>query len=248
MLNLKYKRDRRWLTLWLLLIAAYMLGNVEGDLIDSTINNFFGTNIDIVSIFVDFVVTLYLPFFIIRTIYVRLRGKEYIKDGYSKDFDEKVRAKQILEDLETYKYFGRHFLWDERRTKKKRKKLKDELSFLKKKYKSKVTKITKKARKKQKKESIPLTKQELEEKKKREERDAERLNMRLQELERGKLAAKVICPHCHETGHVRRKVEKHTEKTSEDSIIGAVIGKKMVTDKGNITKFFCENCETPWTA
>ena len=42
--------------------------------------------------------------------------------------------------------------------------------------------------------------------------------------------------------------KKHTEKTSEDSIIGAVIGKKMVTDKGNITKFFCENCETPWTA
>ena len=37
-----------------------------------------------------------------------------------------------------------------------------------------------------------------------------------------KFYAKVICPPCHEIGYVRRKVEKHTEKTREDSIMGAV--------------------------
>jgi len=26
-----------------------------------------------------------------------------------------------------------------------------------------------------------------------------------------------------------------------------VIGRKTITDKGEITKFFCDNCETSWT-
>ena len=64
----------------------------------------------------------------------------------------------------------------------------------------------------------------------------------------GSISPKIKCPHCHEIGKVRRKVEKHIEESREKGVIGAVIGKKTVTEKGNITKFYCENCKTPWTA
>lgn len=63
----------------------------------------------------------------------------------------------------------------------------------------------------------------------------------------GNIASKVKCPHCESVGTVRRKVEKNLEESREKGIVGAVIGRKTITDKGEITKFFCDNCETSWT-
>ena len=64
---------------------------------------------------------------------------------------------------------------------------------------------------------------------------------------KGDIASKVKCPHCDSVGTVRRKVEKNLEETREKGIVGAVIGRKTITDKGEITKFFCDNCGTSWT-
>ena len=65
--------------------------------------------------------------------------------------------------------------------------------------------------------------------------------------QKGDIASKVKCPHCDSVGTVRRKVEKNLEESREKGIVGAVIGRKTITDKGEITKFFCDNCGTSWT-
>lgn len=230
MLNLKYKRDRQWLLFWLLLIAVIslviMINNKQGDFYDN-----FAPFILLIYVF------LYLPFFIIRTIINKSRYKypRDIPDGYSKKFDPKKRSITVARYL-----VGRHGVLSD----KEREKYESELDLLTKKYKNEIGTTKEKLLKRQEKHYHSSLDRAM----KDTEKFLEKSKKKSKEFQYGTIAAKVKCPHCHETGHVRRKVEKHTEETREKGFVGSVFGKKMITDKGNITKFFCENCNTPWTA
>lgn len=47
---------------------------------------------------------------------------------------------------------------------------------------------------------------------------------------------------------VRRKVGKQIEETRQSGLVGGLIGQKTLTSKGDITRFYCDNCQTKWTA
>ena len=62
----------------------------------------------------------------------------------------------------------------------------------------------------------------------------------------GEYVPKLSCPHCGDSGSVwRNKDAKVEERSREAGIIGAVIGRKTVTEK-KVTKLHCKNCETSW--
>jgi hypothetical protein len=62
----------------------------------------------------------------------------------------------------------------------------------------------------------------------------------------GVSAPKIICPHCNVTGQVWRNENAKTEERSrEQGVIGAVIGRKTITEK-KVTKLNCKNCNTSW--
>jgi len=64
----------------------------------------------------------------------------------------------------------------------------------------------------------------------------------------GERAPKIICPHCQEKGKVWRKNDATIfEEGREKGIVGATIGRKIVNQK-KVTKFYCKNCKTSWTA
>lgn len=64
----------------------------------------------------------------------------------------------------------------------------------------------------------------------------------------GERAPKIICPHCQEKGKVWRKNDTTIfEEGREKGIVGATIGRKTVNQK-KVTKLYCKNCETSWTA
>ena len=64
----------------------------------------------------------------------------------------------------------------------------------------------------------------------------------------GERAPKIICPHCQEKGKVWRKNDATIfEEGREKGIVGGTIGRKIVNQK-KVTKLYCKNCETSWTA
>jgi hypothetical protein len=70
----------------------------------------------------------------------------------------------------------------------------------------------------------------------------EKIHQAYLKIEYGEIAPKVICPHCQTTGMVRRKID-----TNSDELVLA----KNHTYKAKvveITKMYCENCETKWNA
>lgn len=222
MMNLKYKRTRQWLLFWVLTLLPFSILLSQIELPKSEVFGIFlGT-------YIFFFLPIYCIFYFFRTIGVWIAGPEYIKDGYSKKFNAKLRANQIIMDLEDFNL-----------KEKKRKKLEKELSAISKKYKSIVGSVKQLYEKRQ----IQLDRQSAQHTK-----WAESLPEQKAVMERGIISIKIKCPHCHEVGKVRKKIEKNIEETSEKGLVGGLIGKKMVTDKGDVTKLYCENCQTPWTA
>jgi len=61
----------------------------------------------------------------------------------------------------------------------------------------------------------------------------------------GVLAAKIICPHCNEKGGVWRNENVPVNELTRETGIGAVIGKRTVTEK-KVTNLHCKNCKTTW--
>ena len=59
---------------------------------------------------------------------------------------------------------------------------------------------------------------------------------------------KLICPHCQSKGTVTTSTKELTEETREKGIVGAVIGRKTITNKGKVTELHCGNCQMRWTA
>jgi len=220
---LKYKRTRQWLIFWVATFSIFYIASLleSGAIPDQDV--YVGW-----SAFLLLIYCVYAVFCFFRTIYVWFADIEDIEYGYSKKFDPKLRAPKIIRDLE-----------DQNLSPKKIEKLEHELSIILKEYKS-----------------IVGSRETLEaEREKQLQKEARKLRSFLEKIPEeqakfthGSISSKIKCPHCHEVGGVRRKVEKNIEESREKGIVGAVIGKKMITDKGNITKFYCENCETPWTA
>ena len=58
----------------------------------------------------------------------------------------------------------------------------------------------------------------------------------------------LVCPHCQSKGTVSSRQKRVTEETREKGIIGGVIGRKTITDKGIVNQFSCSNCMTTWTS
>ncbi len=219
MINIKYKRTRQWVLFWMLTAVFLYLGSREENYSDEVF-------VWIATYIVLY--TFYVVFCFFRTIYVWFLSKEDIEYGYSKKFDPKLRAPEIIRRLEDIDI-----------KEKKRQKLERELKIIIKEYKSIVG-----SRKKLEEERD----KELEKQARKTKAFIESIPKKQAQYEHGSISSKIKCPHCHETGKVRRKVEKHIEESREKGVVGAVIGRKTVTDKGNITKFYCENCKTPWTA
>ena len=61
----------------------------------------------------------------------------------------------------------------------------------------------------------------------------------------GVLAVKIICPHCNEKGGVWRNENVPVNELTRETGIGAVIGKRTVTEK-KVTNLHCKNCKTTW--
>tara|TARA_B100000963_G_C22440637_1_gene586390 strand:- start:91 stop:750 length:660 start_codon:yes stop_codon:yes gene_type:complete len=218
MFNLKYARTRQWLLYWVLTFIFFPVLIQFGELPESEQS--------------ESGLFLYLLFYIcysifcfFRTIYYWTGGIEYIKDGYSKKFDPKIRSEFLMRSLLN----SPGNTWDKGS---KAEKLERELNTLIDKYRDQTGT----------KNSIRLsvlhvpTAQERKKAEKRENR-----------ISHGLIAGKVICPHCQVKGKVRRKVGMKIEETRQSGLVGGLIGQKTVTSKGNITRFYCENCGTKWT-
>jgi len=63
----------------------------------------------------------------------------------------------------------------------------------------------------------------------------------------GSYASEIICPHCNTKGQVRKKSKEIKEESREKGIIGATIGRKIITKKGSVTQLHCDNCGVTWT-
>ena len=59
-------------------------------------------------------------------------------------------------------------------------------------------------------------------------------------------AKEVICPHCQTKGKVHKRTVKQTEQTRQKGVVGAVIGVKTITTKGDLTELHCDNCDVKW--
>jgi hypothetical protein len=62
----------------------------------------------------------------------------------------------------------------------------------------------------------------------------------------GVLAAKITCPHCNEKGQVWRNQDVNVNELTRETGIGAVIGKRTITEK-KVTNLHCKNCGTTWS-
>ena len=228
MINLKHKRTQQWLTFWVVnFLCLYYIPVILIPFLSTP-------DLDLPDKYAALIVLIYLLYFpylvfcFFRTIAMWTLYPQDIEYGYSKKFDPKLRAPEIIKCLE-----------DSNLSSKKISKLEHELSIIIKEYKSLVG-----SRKKLEEEREKQLEKEV-----RQNRAFLRsIPEQQSKLTHGPIATKIKCPHCHEVGKVRRKIEKNIEESSEKGIVGALIGKKMVTDKGSITRFYCENCETPWTA
>ena len=220
MFNLKYKRTRQWLLFWLspIIFSLSIAPFAKTEYADSALAIGF------------LVLCSYYVFCFFRTTIVWSEGVEEIKDGYSKKFDPKVRTDWIM----------RLLLWNEnghnkKMPHKKVKKLEKELDLLIEKYATQTG--TKKAIKAKVLKSWEYT-----------PADAKKQEKRTNRIQHGLVAGKIICPHCGTKGKVRRKVGKQIEETRQSGLVGGLIGQKTLTSKGDITRFYCDNCQTKWTA
>jgi len=119
-MNLRYKRTRQWLLFWVLTLLPFSSLFILESTKSEALNIFLG-------VYFLFFYPIYCIFCFFRTIGIWIAGPEYIKDGYSQKFNAKLRANQIIMDLEDFNL-----------KEKKRKKLEKELSAISKKYKSTV--------------------------------------------------------------------------------------------------------------
>jgi len=87
---------------------------------------------------------------------------------------------------------------------------------------------------------------------KKEEAEAVEFNKendaRLDAMLYGAYASKIVCPHCNIKGQVRKRRKEITDESREKGIIGAIIGRKIITKKGSATQLHCDNCDVTWTA
>ena len=58
----------------------------------------------------------------------------------------------------------------------------------------------------------------------------------------------LVCPHCQSKGNVFKKTMENVEESREKGIIGATIGRKTITKKGNYDQLHCDKCGTTWVA
>ena len=135
------------------------------------------------------------------------------KINFFKKFDPKLRAPEIIRRLE-----------DSDISAKKRQKLENELKIIVKEYKSIVG-----SRKKLEEERN----KDLETQARTTKAFLDSIPKQQAQYEHGSISPKIKCPHCHEIGKVRRKVEKHIEESRDKGVIGAVIGKRQVIYEGD---------------
>jgi len=171
---------------------------------------------------------LLYPFYLLIKLFKWLFGSSPTTKR-DKKFIAQDRARELIIKLE------------EETDKNKIKKIKDELKSLIKEHKSTLHSIKR------------LQQRRAEFLKESAERRADRyspenINRKEKTLTYGSRSRKIICPHCEEVGHVYRRTQKNLEETRQKGLVGAVIGQKTITDKGMITKFYCDNCKTQWTA
>ena len=212
------------ITLVSLIILGFLVDRTEENTIYEIINVLIGINL-------LFVYPVYLFIKVLRMIWSWLTGGSKPLNRAQEVLNARSKAHALLDILDLEK------------DKNKIKKIKEKLKGLVQEYKTelksmkKVKEVYEEIKERRKRFNSP------EAMKKRMEMD----NKRHLTFIHGNIASKVKCHHCDSVGTVRRKVTKNLEESREKGIIGAVIGRKTITDKGNITKFFCENCGTSWT-
>ena len=225
--SLEYRKTRQWLLFWVLTFFAFCsLFYIETSEFEMYVGSY-----------IFFIYPLYCIFCFFRTIGIWLQGEEEM-EGYSSKFRPVRLAKNLIDSLESGNLKP-----------KQRKKLESRLNALVTKYQSNLgTGSVKELKQKYKKQNEDYKIKEARWSIKNADKNLASIQEQTKVMDRGIISSKIKCPHCHEVGKVRKKIEKNIEETSEKGLIGALIGKKMVTDKGDITKFYCDNCQTPWTA
>ena len=117
MINFKYKRTRQWILFWILTAIFLYLASLGETYASEEVFIWIGAY--------SALYVLYLVFCFFRTIFTFFLSKEDIEYGYSKKFDPKLRAPEIIRRLE-----------DSDISAKKRQKLENELKIIIKEYKS----------------------------------------------------------------------------------------------------------------
>ena len=149
-------------------------------------------------------------------------GFHYFNEGW---YDEPKRENSINFDLDARVHFLAASL-----DKYTSSKWTEELNYLKEKYKSELKGFDKKEK---------ILKKEREENAESERKFS---NVRWA----GAISPNLVCPHCQTKGEVHKRRVELTETNREKGVIGAVIGRKTITNKGSATEMYCENCETTW--
>lgn len=176
---------------------------------------------------------LLYPFYLLAKLLKWFLGLSPTGDKRDKRFIAQDRAKELIIKLE------------EETNKNKIKNIKDELKSLIKEHKSTLHSIKRLQQRR-----AEFLKESAERRADRNspEKIKEKTKRQEKYFKYGSLARKIKCPHCGEVGYVHRRTQKNLEETRQKGIVGTVIGQKTITDKGMITKFYCDNCKTQWTA
>ena len=204
--SLEYRKTRQWLFFWVLTFFAFCSLPYIANAQEPNIYVF---------AYILVVYPLYCIFCFFRTISIWLNGEEEM-EGYSSKFRPVRLTKNIINSLESGNL-----------NTKQRKKLESRLNFLVTKYQSNLgTGSVKELKQKYKEQKEDL---EMKEKRwiiKNADQNLASIQEQTKVMDRGIISSKIKCPHCHEVGKVRKKIEKNIEETSEKGVIGALIGKK----------------------
>ncbi len=179
-----------------------------------------------------FTYPIFLIFFLLKKASVWNYGEEIMPEGYSNEFNPRIRALYLINQIDNLSFNDS----DTKLIAKNKGELKDLI----KKYQSDLH-SEKKLREDQNKQLEKASKKYQEKIAVWEERQNQ---SRLEKL--GDIVPQIICPYCQFKGKVRRRIEENIEESREKGLVGGLIGKKTITNKGKTNKFYCENCETSY--
>ena len=229
-----YKKTRDRLIFWVYtIIGIYCYAILDGhDRYPQDYNYYLSETSEQIFQIIVFTYPIFLIFFLLKKASVWNYGEEIMPEGYSNKFNPRIRAFYLINQIDNLSFNDS----DTKLIAKNKGELKDLI----KKYQSDLH-SEKKLREDQNKQLEKASKKYQEKKAVSKERQNQ---SRLKKL--GDIVPQIICPYCQVKGKVRRGIGENIEESREKGLVGGLIGKKTITNKGKTNKFYCENCETSY--